>query len=92
MTVKWLLWSGLAIAFLALAIFSSLHYRSYRNAVKHVRFRGVDATAEHEKFFDKIMKKSETGLQGALIRSMIPIEIAGFILAAIAAILEIILT
>jgi len=85
---KLLLWVGLATVFFALAVCSWLHYSSFRKAVKHMRFKGIAITEEYEKEFDELLQKSEVGLQTRLLTNMIPLEIAGFVAAGIAASLE----
>jgi len=53
-----------------------------------MRFKGIAITEEYEKEFDELLQKSEVGLQTRLLTNMIPLEIAGFVAAGIAASLE----
>ena len=80
-------WLGLALVFAILTALSARHYRNFRKAVDHVRYRDVNVSDEYRKFCEELDKKSETGLQGRLLVSMIPLEIVGFIVAMIGAIL-----
>jgi hypothetical protein len=90
LTPKPLVWGGLAIVFLVLAVLSSRHYRNYRKARDWLRFRDANVTDEYRKFCDELDEKSETGLQSRLLADMIPLEIVGFIVALIGAIMEVV--
>ena len=88
MGIKPIFWGALAIVYFAAAVRSIQHYRDFRKAVIHVRFKDVKITKQYEREFDELLAKSEMGLQTRLIRGMIPLEIVGFIAAGIALLLE----
>jgi hypothetical protein len=85
---KLLLWAVLATGFFALALYSAVHYCRFRDAVEKLNYRGIKTTKEFREFCDALDRKTKTGLQAQLLASMIPIEIAAFVLAAISAVLE----
>jgi hypothetical protein len=83
-------WIGLAIVFGALAIASTKHYYTYRSKLDDLLYKNIKdkVTPEYKKFIEEeIGSKSEAGLQGRLLATMIPIEVVGFLVAMIGAVL-----